>query len=246
MRLILSSRDGQGRQWLDSTMPGYRLQWIELDACLAASCTPRWLTAVTCSGRAQRENSTTAPRRRRNPAKDVPIMLQQFVSHTPLWVWALLIFLVTRGIAAMKPGETSLARLAIVPALFAAWGIWSITQRYGASWTAWAEWLVGIAAGMGLGWMLLRRATLAMNRSTGMLWRSADYSLLPLLLVTFAVKYGFESALSVSPSLSADAGFSAAYLLLSGGFTGIFIGKYCRYLSAARRAAAPGTMDTAG
>lgn len=166
-------------------------------------------------------------------------MLQQFVSHTPIWVWALLVFLVTRGISAMKPGETSLGKLAIVPALFTAWGIWSISSRYGAAWEAWALWLVGILAGMGLGWMLLRRSTLTANRATGKLWRSADYSLLPLLLVTFAIKYGFESALAMSPSLAADAGFRAAYLLLSGGFTGVFIGKYCRYISA-WRSATPG------
>ncbi|WP_256775614.1 MULTISPECIES: DUF6622 family protein [unclassified Stenotrophomonas] len=161
------------------------------------------------------------------------IMLQQLISNTPVWVWGLLVFLITRGVAAMKPAEASLTKLAIVPALFTAWGLWSISGRFGGAWEAWGEWLVGIGAGAVLGWMLLRRATLTMNTSTGKLWRSADYSLLPLLLVTFAVKYGFEVALSASPSLSADGMFRAAYLLLSGGFTGIFIGKYWRYLRAA-------------
>lgn len=162
-------------------------------------------------------------------------MLQHLISNTPVWVWALLVFLVSRGIAAMKPGETSLTKLAIVPALFTAWGAWSLGHRFGGSWEAWAEWLVGIGAGMALGWMLLRRATLTLNTSTGKVWRSADYSLLPLLLVTFLVKYGFEVALAVSPALSANGNFSAAYLLLSGGFTGIFVGKYLRYLSVLRR-----------
>lgn len=165
------------------------------------------------------------------------ILLQQLITNTPVWVWVLLAFLITRGVAAMRPGETSLTKLAIVPAIFIAWGLWSISHRFGSSWEAWGMWLVGIAAGMGLGWMLLRRATLTVNASTGKLWRSADYSLLPLLLVTFAVKYGFECALSITPALSADVSFRAAYLLLSGAFTGIFIGKYCRYLVASRRAA---------
>lgn len=161
-------------------------------------------------------------------------MLQLFVSHTPIWVWVLLAFLVTRGINAMKPGETSLSKLAIVPALFTVWGVWSINARYPASWEAWALWVVGIAAGAGIGWILLRRLKLWVEPSTGKLWRGADYSLLPLLLITFVVKYGFESALAMSPALAADGGFRAAYLLLSGGFTGIFIGMYCRYLGASR------------
>ena len=173
-------------------------------------------------------------------------MIMQILSHTPLWVWALLAFLVYRGIAAMKPGESSLVRLAIVPALFLVWGAWSISHRYGGSLQAWGEWLVGIAAGAALGWLLLRRATLALNPATGKLRRSPDYSLLPLLLVTFLVKYGFEVAFAVSPSLTASAGFSAAYLLLTGGFTGIFVGKYGRYLASLRMDAAGKGLETAG
>jgi hypothetical protein len=173
-------------------------------------------------------------------------MLHPLLSNTPVWVWALLVFLVARGVAAMKPGETSLTKLAIVPTLFVAWGIVSMNHRFGNAWDAWGQWSVGIGAGVGLGWLLLRRATLTLNPSTGKLWRSADYSLLPLLLVTFAVKYGFECALSVSPSLSADGNFRAAYLLLSGGFTGIFLGKYLRYLRASRLAAPDRTVDAMG
>ena len=168
-------------------------------------------------------------------------MLSQLLAQTPIWVWVLLVFLITRGIAAMKPGETSLGKLLIVPTLFTVWGIWSISTRYGAAPAAWGEWLAGIAVGMGLGWLLLRRATLRINPSTGALWRSADYSLLPLLLVTFLVKYGFEVAFAVSPALAGNGGFSAAYLLSSGLFTGIFIGKYCRYLAASRQVAVSAT-----
>ncbi|MDP4307846.1 hypothetical protein Q7W57_05500 [Stenotrophomonas geniculata] len=46
-------------------------------------------------------------------------ILQNLASQTPVRVWLLLAFLITRGIAAMKPAETSLQKLAIVPALFA-------------------------------------------------------------------------------------------------------------------------------
>jgi len=173
-------------------------------------------------------------------------MLQQLASQTPIWVWLLLAFLITRGIAAMKPGETSLQKLAIVPALFAVWGAWSISHRFGTSPSAWGEWLAGIATGAALGWLLLNRLKLTLDSSTGKLWRNADFSLLPLLLVTFLVKYGFEVAFAVSPSLTANAGFSAAYLLLAGGFTGIFVGKYCRYLASLRMATAGKGLETAG
>jgi len=121
-------------------------------------------------------------------------MLQQLTSQTPIWVWLLLAFLVTRGIAAMKPGETSLQKLAIVPVLFAVWGAWSISHRFGASLNAWGEWLAGIGTGAALGWLLLGHVKLTLDGATGKLWRNADFSLLPLLLITFLVKYGFAVA----------------------------------------------------
>jgi len=172
-------------------------------------------------------------------------MLQQLASQTPVWVWLLLAFLVTRGIAAMKPAETSLQKLAIVPALFAVWGAWSVSHRFGASLSAFGEWLAGIATGATLAWLLLNRLKLTLDRSTGKLWRSADFSLLPLLLVTFLVKYGFEVAFAVSPP-PPRAGFRAPSLLLPGGFTGIFVGKYGRYLASLRMDAAGKGLETAG
>lgn len=112
--------------------------------------------------------------------------------------------------------------------------------------SAWGEWLAGIGSGAALGWLLLGHVKLTFDRATGKLWRNADYSVLPLLLVTFLVKYGFEVAFAVSPALTTHAGASAAYLLLSGGFTGLFIGKYCRYLASLRLDAAGKGLGIAG
>lgn len=164
-------------------------------------------------------------------------LLLQILIHTPVWVWAILAFLVWRGGAAMRPGRISLQKLAIVPVLFSVWGVWSISHRYGGSGLAWAGWLVGIGAGAALGWRLLRRATLTLDPATGALWRSADYSQLPLLLITFLIKYGFEVAFAVAPPLVNIGSVSAAYLLLSGAFTGMFIGRFARYVVASRRVA---------
>ena len=101
-------------------------------------------------------------------------MLQQLASQTPIWVWLLLAFLVT-GIAAMKPAQTSLQKLAIVPGLFAVWCV--VDQP---SFRRVADRLERVAGrhrhGAALAWLLLSRLKLTLDRSTGKLWRSADFS----------------------------------------------------------------------
>lgn len=158
--------------------------------------------------------------------------LMQFLGHTPLWVWVLLVYLFWRGLKGLKPAETSLAKLAIIPVIFAVWGVYGIAVHYGVSVASLLPSLVGIAAGMAFGWWLLRHLRIRVDPATGRLQRPADRTLLPLLMVTFVVKYVFEAALAVNPAMAQVDGFRIAHLLLSGVFTGIFIGKFLRYARA--------------
>lgn len=156
----------------------------------------------------------------------------QFIIHTPLWVWALLTYLIFRGIKARYPARTSLLKLAIIPAIFAVWGIADLARLYGLRAEVVGLWLGGIAMGAGIGWRLLAHADIRADHTTGTLWRPADRTLLALLLLTFGVKYSFGAIAAISPDLLQHAGFRLADLLLSGAFTGIFIGKFARYARA--------------
>ena len=164
-------------------------------------------------------------------------MLMQFLTGTPVWVWVLLVFLLWRGINGLKPAETSLAKLAIIPVIFAVWGVYGIVVHYGVSVASLLPSLLGLAAGTGFGWWLLRHLRITVDAATGRLHRPADYTLLPLLMTTFVVKYGFEATLAVNPAMAQSANFRIAHLLLSGIFTGIFIGKFLRYARARSQAA---------
>ncbi|VXB26648.1 hypothetical protein BURKHO8Y_110312 [Burkholderia sp. 8Y] len=69
--------------------------------------------------------------------------LQAILAGTPVWVWVLLAVLVSRGIKAMKGGTAPLSKLAVVPAIFAAWGLLHIVSGPSTGWQAAAMWLVG-------------------------------------------------------------------------------------------------------
>lgn len=164
--------------------------------------------------------------------------LRQFLLQTPVWAWAILAYLLTRGIQARRPAHTSLGRLIIIPALLTAWGLYDLVRHHGLAADTIGIWLLGIAAGAALGWRIVARFDITADRAAGTLHRPADKSLLPLLLVTFAVKYTFGVIAAVNPALLASPGIGFADLVLSGLFSGIFIGKFLRYL-AIWRAAAP-------
>src|SRR6185369_9444875 len=63
----------------------------------------------------------------------------QVLIHTPVWVFALLAFLVWQGIKATRPRTVTIWRSLIVPAVFIVWGLSRLVSRqdYAGLLTAW-------------------------------------------------------------------------------------------------------------
>ena len=53
----------------------------------------------------------------------------QVLIHTPVWVFALLAFLVWQGIKATRPRTVTIWRSLIVPAVFIVWGLSRLFSR---------------------------------------------------------------------------------------------------------------------
>jgi len=153
----------------------------------------------------------------------------QYLSHTPWWVYVLFIYLVSRGLKAMKPGEVSLQKLAIIPVLFTLWSLRDLVRIYGVTTQSVSIWLVGILVGIAAGWLLVRNAAIRVDPASGVIHHPADYTLLPLIVFTFAVKYTFGVISATSPDLLQQPAYMLADLGLSGLFSGMFIGKFAVY-----------------
>lgn len=169
------------------------------------------------------------------------------LTHTPIWVYALFIFLVSRGIKALKPGEVTLAKLAIVPVLLTVWSIHDLVRIYGLSVTSVVPWAGAACAGALLGWLLIRRTTVEVDRARGLIARPADYTVLPLVMLTFAVKYIFGVIGVVAPELLMDRAVWLLDLAFSGFVAGVFLGKFGCYAAlyvATPPHASSATLDT--
>jgi membrane protein CcdC involved in cytochrome C biogenesis len=165
-------------------------------------------------------------------------------THTPLWVYLLFFYLISRGMKALKPADVSLFKLAIVPALLTASGIHDLVRVYGPSSTSIAPWLGAACVGAFVGWLLIRTSAVEIDRTRGVIRRPPDYSVLPLVLLAFAVKYTFGVIGVVAPELLMDRGVWLLDLTVSGLVAGIFVGKFGCY--AVRYFGAPATSSCMG
>ncbi|WP_244817109.1 DUF6622 family protein [Caballeronia sp. Lep1P3] len=164
--------------------------------------------------------------------------LQAILAGTPVWVWVLLAVLVSRGLKAMKGGTAPLSKLAVVPAVFAAWGVLHIVTGPAAGWETAAMWLVGGLAGAGVGVALAKRSGLTVDRAQRTV--TVPGSIVPMLLIlaTFASKFWIGFELATGGAAGVDSMFVVLNGLVSGVVAGIFAGRFLVYWLALRPAPA--------
>jgi hypothetical protein len=143
------------------------------------------------------------------------------VTHTPLWAWALLAYLVWQGFKAMRPRTSTIWRALIVPAIFIAWGLSRIgfgQQAYGAPLIAWlAAALVLLPLGV------LTPRPFEVDHATGLIVRPG--SVFPLIrnLIVFGLQY----TVAVISAIHVDDRATAAIVAraISGATAGYFFGS---------------------
>src|ERR1700742_3008558 len=118
------------------------------------------------------------------------------VTHTPIWAWILLTYLIWQGIKAMQPRTTSLWRALIVPMIFIVWGLSRLGfgQQAGAPLVAWI-----VAALVLLPVGVLTPRLFEVDHTTGQIKRPG--SIFPLIrnIVVFAAQYAVAVTAAIHP-----------------------------------------------
>ena len=171
---------------------------------------------------------------RQGPRSFMVISMFEFlfgvVTHTPVWVWELFIFLISRGIKARRPATVSLERLAIIPAIFLIWDIYDLVVYRTLTPGTVALWTAGILAGAALGYVLIKQAVISRAEAPRSIYRQADYTALPFMMLAFGVKYVLGVMSAVSPQAMQRPAMSVLAIVSGGVFAGVFIGKFARYI----------------
>ena len=166
-------------------------------------------------------------------------MLQQIIAHTPIYVWILLAFLASRGIAASRDSEVPLRRLAILPAVMAVLSLQDMHSRFGLDGLPVVLWLAGAVAGAFAAWRITPPAL--PGSMPGTVLQRGSWLPLALMMTIFATKYTVAVACAVRPELAGDATFSGAVCALYGVFNGLFAGRALRGLPLPRAMTAAGS-----
>jgi hypothetical protein len=152
------------------------------------------------------------------------------ITHTPLWVWVLLAYLIWQGIKAMQPRKTPIWRALIVPVVFIVWGAKVGLGQQDSPWPL-VTWLVALLALLPLG--VLTPRPFDVDHASGEIIRPGSAFALIRNLVVFSLQY------AVGVITAIDAGDRASAVLagraISGATAGYFIGGTIALLLAYRR-----------
>lgn len=151
------------------------------------------------------------------------------IHGTPVWVWVLFVVLLSRGFKALKSGTSPLSKLAIVPLVFAVWGIAHLVSDPLMGWSAALAWVTGALVGVAGGVVLASRSRFIVDpiANTVML----PGSVLPLILIvaTFVTKFWLAIEIATMTDAASLGMYVLASALVSGVVAGLFAGRFLTY-----------------
>lgn len=150
-------------------------------------------------------------------------MAQQVLTHTPYWVWGILVLLVGLGLRMMKPRQVSARQLAMLPLVMTVYSLVSLYASFGAQPILLPAWGSGVAMALGLGYWLINPRGVQYDSTTQMFTLPGSVLPMLLMLAIFAVKFVTGFAAAQVPMLLADPQFVGMMSLVSGLLSGGFL-----------------------
>jgi len=160
-------------------------------------------------------------------------LVTRIIAGTPLWVWALLAYIILQGYRRLSPQVTTIRRVAVIPALFVLWGLYGLFSRPIGLEAVAAAWLPAAILGTVLGMLTSPRA-LQVDRWRGLVRQPG--SVLPLVRLTliFGAHYGLNIAMAMRPDLRST--LILCDIAVSGVSAGYFLGHLAAFLRTIRQA----------
>jgi len=151
--------------------------------------------------------------------------ISQIISGTPTWVYIIFVVLILLGIKASKTSVVPIQKLCILPILFTYMSVHTLLVSFAINTISVSTWIVATLIGVALGWMQVASYQLKVDKAHWLVKVPGTWSVLIFILLIFVTKYYFGYELAADPQLKQHLAFELLMLLVSGGLTGLFIGK---------------------
>lgn len=151
----------------------------------------------------------------------------QILTHTPLYVWAILAFLIWRGVVELREREIAVRRMFVLPLAMLLLSLHDMAGKFGLGATALAAWTAAFAAAALLAWRFGRMRVSA-GTAPGRVRVAGSALPMVLMLSIFAVKYATSVLLAVRPDLAGQSVVVAVVCAAFGVFNGYFVGRLLR------------------
>jgi hypothetical protein len=154
-------------------------------------------------------------------------MLIQIITHTPVWVWAILVLLLWVGIKQTLPRSVSLQRITVLPFAMVGLSLAGTLTAFGAGVYALLAWCAAAAVTSAVALVAVRGLPQRTHYSASTKRFDLPGSWTPMVLMMgiFITKYAVGVTLAMQPELARNALFIQGVSALYGGFSGVFIAR---------------------
>lgn len=153
---------------------------------------------------------------------DVP-SVTSILSHTPVWVWPLILYALSIGWNRTRARIVAPRRLFVMPALISGLALYNLVSS-GISASGLLGFACGAVAGALAGIAVARRRPATML-ADGRLALQGDWVPLALIVAIIVIRYAKGVALGMDPALAEVPGFGLASTFLSGFFAAMMIAR---------------------
>ena len=157
--------------------------------------------------------------------------LGDILTHTPIWVWAMFLYVMSMTLRATRQRTAGLARLLVVPAIFIVWGLSGLLTRQSIGLGLALDWLAAAAVGAALACFVGRPVLLAVDREQRRVTLAGSWAPFVRVTILFTAKYALGVTMAVRPDLQATLSWADA--AVSGFSVGYFafwaVGLYTAY-----------------
>jgi hypothetical protein len=155
-------------------------------------------------------------------------MSMQILTHTPVWVWGILVVLVVLGLVQARTRRLTIQRVSLVPLVMLLFSFYGCISAFGVQVAALLLWL--LAGVLVAAWLAARPLPAGTGYDAVLREFVVPGSWLPmgLMMAMFCAKYVAGVSLALHPALRQESAFVSCFAAFYGAISGIFLGRAVR------------------